>query len=81
MTALARVRAALARRAARRRADRALLRLARENCGNPQCPTCRTLDHLAHHGDTVHTDDRPRDERHPDYCHTCKGFCGSKAHR
>lgn len=21
------------------------------------------------------------DERHPDYCHTCKGFCGSKAHR
>ncbi|WND36944.1 hypothetical protein RI578_22820 [Streptomyces sp. BB1-1-1] len=54
MSALARARAALARRAARRRADRALLRLARENCGDPWCPTCRALDQLAHHGDTTH---------------------------
>ncbi|MGD6762065.1 hypothetical protein ACOKM5_24330 [Streptomyces sp. BH097] len=53
MTALARIRAALTRRAARRRADRALLRLARETCGNHQCPTCRALDHLAH-GNTGH---------------------------
>ncbi|MFB6846228.1 hypothetical protein ACFCXS_15385 [Streptomyces sp. NPDC056373] len=54
MSTLARARAALARRAARRRADRALLRLARENCGDWTCPTCRALDHLAHHGDTTH---------------------------
>lgn len=43
MTVLARMRAALTRRAARRRADHALARLARETCGNPQCPTCRAL--------------------------------------
>ncbi|WP_406188397.1 hypothetical protein [[Kitasatospora] papulosa] len=53
MNYLARARAALTRRAARRRADRALFRLARETCGNPQCPTCRALDHLAH-GNTSH---------------------------
>ncbi|MEU3102949.1 hypothetical protein [Streptomyces griseoflavus] len=47
------VRARLTRGHARRRADRALLRLARETCGDPQCPTCRALDHLAH-GDTGH---------------------------
>lgn len=45
MSALARVRAALTRRAARRRADRALLRLARESCENPHCPTCLALAH------------------------------------
>jgi hypothetical protein len=54
VSTLARVRAALTRRAARRRADRALLRLARETCGDPQCPTCRALDHLARHRDTGH---------------------------
>jgi hypothetical protein len=49
VTVLARARAALARRAARRRADHALARLARGEgtACHPQCPTCRALDHLA----------------------------------
>lgn len=64
------------RSAAHRRArataqnDRDLLRLAR-NAEHRSKPRMKP-DHLAA--------DEPA-ERHPDYCHTCRGFCGSKAHR
>ncbi|MEU8805033.1 hypothetical protein [Streptomyces anthocyanicus] len=72
MTALARVRTALAARRHRRDADRALMRLAREACGDWTCPTCRALDHLAHGdqrmkpGHLAHT---AIDERSPNWCH------------
>lgn len=68
MTVLARIRAALTRRAARARADRALLRLAREACGNPQCPTCRALRNRAQ-DTTVHTLAADDPQRSPDWCH------------
>lgn len=72
---LARARAALTSRAARRRADLALYRLAT----NRSHRTMHAARHLARLARSAA--DQPRDERHPDYCHTCRGFCGSKAHR
>ncbi|MEU3096876.1 hypothetical protein ABZ690_19320 [Streptomyces sp. NPDC006967] len=63
------------RRRAARRADRALLRLARERCGNPACPTCRALTHRAN-GDPhvkpahlAHLAATEDEQRSPDWCH------------
>ncbi|MCX5266067.1 hypothetical protein [Streptomyces sp. NBC_00199] len=39
----------------------------------------RALLRLARRRIPVHAP--ANDERHPDYCHRCGGFCGSKAHR
>lgn len=68
MSALDRALAALARRAARRRADRALLRLARSEGAacHPHCPTCRTLAEIAREP-AMPTEDEMRS---PDWCWT-----------
>ncbi|GHC44344.1 MULTISPECIES: hypothetical protein [Streptomyces rochei group] len=72
MTALARVRTALAARRHRRDADRALMRLAREACVRADCPTCLALNAIAYGDPRMHADHLAAtaiDERSPEWCH------------